>query len=69
MSIEDDIRLTVRIDVESAKREVRWIDQRLAALKADRAALDKRERSLLDERTDCLKRIQIGEDALKGGKP
>jgi hypothetical protein len=67
--LEDEIRILAMIECAAAKKEIAWINQRLARLKVEREQLDRRESQLISDHAEARARLLNGQAALEGKKP
>ena len=63
-SMEDEIRVLAKIEVEAAKREIEHIARQLETIRKERMRLNRREAELLGDRLEARRRMAKGKAAL-----
>jgi hypothetical protein len=63
-SLENEIRLLAKIEVEAARKEIEHIARQLEDIRKERMRLNRREAELLGDRLEARRRMAKGKAAL-----
>lgn len=63
-TMEDEIRVLAKIEVEAARREIEHIARQLEDIRKQRMALNRREAELLGDRLEARRRMAKGKAAI-----